>query len=148
MSAQSGKATVPFAIVPLCLGFGLLLTGVILMCLGFRPDLDATIEGSVSDIDGGLNSNNVETCSLSATYTVDGRQYVAHSLDASSGNCDVHVGDPVVVEYDSSNPAKGQIQLAYLPWLGVALSLLGLLLLFLGFVLLVLRLVRTRSRRP
>jgi hypothetical protein len=138
---MGSKPQVPFAIVPLMLGFVLLFTGALLMCIGWRPDLDATTEGAISEISTGM-TNNMTTCSTTATYTVDGRQYVAKSLDSSTSNCDLSVGDPVVVQYDSSNPARGQMQLFYLPWLGLSLALTGMVLLVLGSVFVVFRLFR------
>lgn len=135
--SSSQKVTLPFAVVPLVMGFGVLLTGAILLFIGLRPDMDSAATGSISEIHQGESSNHVTRCSYDAVFTVRGQTYVASSLDASGSNCDLKIGDAVVVEYNSANPAKNQIQAGYFLWLGAALLAGGLLLLLLGGGLLV-----------
>ena len=138
------KVKVSFGIVPLMLGFGLLLTGGLLLLLAFRPDLDAETTAEVSDIQHSMSGpSNAGRCSLEAEFIVDGKTYVAGSLDASPSNCDVSRGDEVVVQYKSSNPRVSQIRLGYMPWLGGGLTAGGLVLLIVGIVLL----ARKRRRR-
>lgn len=138
------KVKMPFAVVPLMLGFGLLLTGAILLLISLRPDMDATTTGWISELEQGQTTSHVTVCSYNAQFTVNGQTYVASSLDASNSNCDLQIGTPVVVEYNSSNPASNQIQAKYMPWVGGALAIVGILLLMLGGVLL----LRTLRKQP
>jgi len=129
------KVTLPFAIVPLMLGFGLLLTGAILLFLALNPTMDSEAKGAVSDIQTSHSQGGNPRCSVDATFTVGGRTYTAHSLDSSDANCDLSLGDPVVVQYDAGNPARNQIKLGSMPWLGAGLTVGGLVFLLLGVVL-------------
>jgi len=129
------KVSVPFAIVPLLLGFGLLLTGAILLFLALNPAMDSEATGAVSDIQTSHSQGGNPRCSVDATFTVGGRTYTAHSLDSSGTNCELSLGDPVVIQYDAGNPARNQIKLGSLPWLGAGLTAGGLVFLVLGVVL-------------
>lgn len=128
------KVTVPFAIVPLMLGFGLLLTGAILLFLALNPAMDSETTGAVSDIQTTHSGGNAH-CSVDAVFTVGGRTYTAHSLDSSGSNCELSRGDPVAIQYNADNPAQNQIKLGYMPWLGAGLTVGGFGLLALGIVL-------------
>ncbi len=133
-----GQSSMPFAIVPTILGFGLLLVGMILLGTSLRPDMDATAPGRITALPAGQTLSHVTVCSIDAEFTVDGRTYTASSQDASSSNCDLEIGAPVEVDYDSDNPAKSQLHQGYIPWLGGAMAAVGLLLLAAGGVLFVL----------
>ena len=113
------------AIIPLILGFGLLLTGAIFMFTAFRPDMDSTTQGVITDFDQGQTSGGHARCGLVATFTVDGQSYVARSVDSSPSNCKHRRGDSVEVKYSSANPATSQIEAGYLPWAAVGLTVGG-----------------------
>jgi hypothetical protein len=129
------KVTLPFAIVPLLLGFGLLLTGAILLFLALNPAMDSEATGAISDIHTSHSQGGNARCSVDATFTVGGRTYTAESLDASGSNCKLSRGDPVTIQYNSGNPARNQIKMGTMPWLGAGLTLGGFLFLVLGVVL-------------
>ena len=134
---SGGQSTMPFAIVPTIIGFGLTLVGSILLLTSLRPDMDAQADGRITQLPAGQTVSQVTVCSIDAVFTVDGRNYTTTSQDASSSYCDLEIGSPIVVDYDSSNPASNQIHEAYIPWLGGALAFVGLILLALGAVLFV-----------
>ena len=123
------------AIIPLILGFGLLLTGAILLFLALNPALDSETTGTVSDIHTTHDRGGNARCSVDAQFTVGGRTYTADSLDASDTNCDLSRGDPVTIQYNSENPAQSQIKMASMPWLGAALTVVGFILLALAIIL-------------
>lgn len=138
------KVALPFGVVPLLLGFGLALTGALLLFVSFRPDMDATATGTISSIDQGMSSSHVARCGYDAVFTVDGRTYVASSLDSSAANCERQIGEEVVVEYNAANPARSQIRADDIPWLAGGLCAGGALLLLLGVALLVRAMRRPR----
>ncbi|MEZ4222515.1 MAG: DUF3592 domain-containing protein [Polyangiaceae bacterium] len=129
------KVTVPFAIVPFLFGFGLLLSSAIPLFFAFNPAMDSETTAAVSNIQGGFTQGGNSRCSVDAAFTVGGRTYTAHSLDASGANCKLALGDPLVVQYNAANPARNQIKSNSMPWLGGGLAVGGLLLLMLGIVL-------------
>ena len=96
---SSQKVKVPLAMLPLLLGFGLLLTGALLLFVSYGPGMDSTAPGSISEFHQGMSSNHVARCSYDAKFTVDGQTYVASSLDSSASNCDLPMGAPVVVPW-------------------------------------------------
>jgi hypothetical protein len=135
--SSSEKVTLPVAIVPLFLGFGLLLTGAILLFFGLNPAMDSETTGSISEIEQGTSSGGNPRCSLNARFTVRGQTYAASSLDASGSNCEREIGEPVAVQYNAANPTRNQIKAGYLPWAGAAVTAGGLLLLLLAGALFV-----------
>lgn len=120
------------AIIPLILGFGLLLTGGVLMLSALRPDMDAVAPGVITGFDQGQTSGGRARCGLVATFTVDRRSYVARSIDSSRSNCKREIGESVQVKYSSANPARSQIDAGYVPWLAGALAVVGFVLLVFG----------------
>lgn len=127
----------PFAILPTILGFGLALVGMILLGTSLRPDMDATAPGRITALPQGETLSHVTVCTIEAQFTVDGRTYSTTSQDASGSNCDLEIGAPVEVDYDSDDPATNQLHQGYIAWLGGAMATAGLLLLALGGVLFV-----------
>jgi hypothetical protein len=127
--------------LPLLLAFGLLLSAGIFWFLTSR--VDATTTGSVIDIEQGQSSGANYRCGLKAEFTVDGKTYVAGSLDSSPANCKLQVGDAVEVEYQSANPKVSQVHDPFFVWLAGGLTAGGVLLLLLGIALL----VRNRRKR-
>lgn len=130
--SSSEKVTLPIAIVPLFLGFGLLLTGAILLFISLNPAMDSETTGSISEIEQGMSSGGNPRCGLNATFTVDGQSYAATSLDSSGSNCERAIGEPVVVQYNAADPTRNQIKAAYFPWLAAGLTAGGLVLLLLA----------------
>ncbi|MDO8507683.1 MAG: DUF3592 domain-containing protein [bacterium] len=52
------------------------------------------------------SSNNSPSCSLTARYTVDGKEYTKQASTSSSGNCGLSEGQTVTINYDPANPAS------------------------------------------
>jgi hypothetical protein len=99
--------------------------------------VDATATGSVIEIAQGQSSGGNYRCGLKAEFTVDGKTYVAGSLDSSDANCEFQVGDAIEVEYQSANPNVSQIHDPFFAWLAIGLTAGGAVLLLLGIALLV-----------
>lgn len=52
------------------------------------------------------NSSNSSACSLTAKYTVDGKDYTKQSAASSSSNCSMSQGQAFTINYDPQNPGS------------------------------------------
>lgn len=122
-----GKKTRPGilgSLLPLI--FGLVFVVVGFMIIGGAPETDAETAGQITHVGRGG-----DTCSLTASYQVNGQTYTASSFGSSSGNCNRYIGEQVTVEYQSAHPEIGNIKggkaLVWLfPLLGGIVFLAGL----------------------
>lgn len=57
----------------------------------------------------GRSTTTTRTCAPIVEYTVDGKKYTTKS-NTYTAPCNIHIGDPSIVKYDSSNPAKGNVK--------------------------------------
>jgi hypothetical protein len=133
-------ATIATAVL-LFAGLVFALVGAVIGLSG--PDTDATTSGRVVSVDRhpSMERNRDDTCSIAATFAVDGRTYTARSRVSTSGNCERSTGGTVEVRYRSADPSENSV--------GMGTGLFGLIFVAAGGVLvlvgLVLLLVRAAS---
>jgi hypothetical protein len=95
---------------------GMLFAGVFMLVPHFFGsltginDMTGTATATVAEVGAPQTTQSSDgtsstTCSMKASYTVDGKQYSSTSTSRSSGQCGLSVGQTVTINYNPNNPA-------------------------------------------
>ncbi len=66
-------------------------------------DMTANTSAVITSVERGTGDNSSD-CYIKAKYTVDNKEYVKSPNMASSGNCDLTIGQTINIRYNPSNP--------------------------------------------
>jgi hypothetical protein len=94
-------------------GFGVLFMFIphIFGTISGIKDMTASTSASVVSVSAPRTTQSSDgssstTCSIKASYTVDGKQYSSGSSSSSSDQCNLAAGQTVTIDYNPNNPAS------------------------------------------
>ena len=118
--------------------FGVPFLFIGLFIAGTGADTDSVTTGTVSQLSVSNSGDSGPTCTITATYKVDGKEYVKTAAISSSGDCSKSVGTPVEVKYNSANPAEAEVGPSSF-WFGLIFVGAGLLVMVTGILTFLIR---------
>lgn len=86
------------------------------------------------------DTNTAQTCTLTATYTVDGKEYTAQESGSSSANCGKAVGEVMSINYNPANPNNWSHDVKTIKAVGKIFFWFGILAIITGSITFVIRL--------
>lgn len=87
------------------------------------------------------NGSSSSTCSLTARYTVGGREYTNQASDSSSSYCGHSVGDTVTINYNPDKPGSWSMDVATVKLVMKIFSVVGIVVAILSLFTFVIRLL-------
>lgn len=106
LDGKKSRPGIVGSLFPLAFGALFIVVGIFIVNGDVKGDTETTGQITSVNVNRG---NDSTTCSLTASYTVDGTTYTASTYGSSSGNCNKSVGQDVTVEYKSIDPRVGKV---------------------------------------